>query len=65
MSSIQGKTIHGLGEYCASQGVEHSSQGILDKSKFYRALEEGMRKQGRLARKLMIPHQASGSRLLG
>lgn len=40
MSFIQGKTIYGLGEYSASQAVEHHSQKIWGKSKFYRALEE-------------------------
>lgn len=60
MSFIQGKTIHGLGQYCASQAVEHSSQGILGKNEFYRVLEKGKRKQGRLTRKLTIPHQAAG-----
>lgn len=31
---IQGKTIHRLGEYVASQAAEHASQGIWGKSKF-------------------------------
>lgn len=32
---LQGKTIHGLGEYSASQAVGYFSRGILGKRKFY------------------------------
>lgn len=42
MSFIQGKTVRGLREYSPSQAVEQSSQGILGKNGFYRALEEAM-----------------------
>lgn len=41
---IQGKTIHGLGKYSASQTVERSSQGVLGNSEFY--LEVATWKQG-------------------
>lgn len=34
MSSLQGKTIHRLGEDSPSQAVEHSSQRIQGKSEF-------------------------------
>lgn len=43
---VQGKVIHGLGEYSASQTMVLPFQGILGKSKFYRALEEATRNQG-------------------
>lgn len=32
MCFIQGKTIHGLGEYSASQAMENCSQGIWGKT---------------------------------
>lgn len=37
MSFIQEKAIHALGEYSASQTLEHSSQEILGKTEYYRA----------------------------
>ena len=46
MFFIQEETIHGLGEYNVSQAVKHSSQGILGKLRFYRALEGATQKQG-------------------
>lgn len=46
MSFLQGKTIHGLGEDSASEAAEHSSQGILGKSEFYRVVEAASQKQG-------------------
>lgn len=39
MSFIQGQTIHRLGEYGASQSKEHTSQEILGKREFCKALE--------------------------
>lgn len=45
MSSLQGKTIHRLGEDSPSQAVEYSSQRIQGKSEFYKALEEALQKQ--------------------
>lgn len=42
MSFIQGEAMHGLGEYSASQAMEHSFPGIWGKSEFYWALEEKM-----------------------
>lgn len=44
MSFNQGKTILRLGEYGASEAVEHSSQGVLGKNEFYEALEVAMGK---------------------
>lgn len=38
--------ICGLGEYNASQAVEHASWGVSDKNRFYRILEEAAWKQG-------------------
>jgi len=44
MFFIQRKTIHGLGEYCASHAMEHFSGGILGKREFSRMLEEATQK---------------------
>lgn len=55
MSFIQGRTVHGLGQCCASLAVEHSSQGILGKSKCYRALERQLDTRAWLAWSLGIP----------
>lgn len=38
--------ICGLGEYNASQAVEHASWGVSDKNRFCRILEEAAWKQG-------------------
>ena len=38
MSFIQVKTSHGLGEYSASQAMEHSSWEIMGKSEIYGVL---------------------------
>ena len=46
MYIIQGETTHGLGEYSASESVEHYSLGILGKDKFYRTLAKTIWKQG-------------------
>lgn len=46
MSFIWGKTVHGLGEYSASQAEEPSSLGIWDNSEFYRVLEAARKKEG-------------------
>jgi len=46
MSFIQEKTIHGLGEYRASQTVEHPSRGILGESEFYRVVRGGNMETG-------------------
>lgn len=45
MFFIQGKPIHRLGEYSASQAVKHISWRISGKSEFYRELDEATRKQ--------------------
>lgn len=63
MSFTQGKTTLGLGEYSDSQAVEHSSRGILGKSKFYRVLEEATWKQhmiGWVFRDFLIGQAGSG-----
>lgn len=52
MSFIQGRTIHGLGEYRAFQAVKHFSQGILGKLEFYRVLEEATWKQSRIGQEV-------------
>lgn len=46
---VQGKTIHELGEYRASQTMEHPSQGMLGESEFYRALQEATGNQGMIS----------------
>ena len=52
MFFIQEETIHGLGEYNVSQAVKHSSQGILGKLRFYRALEETTWRQHRIGQEV-------------
>lgn len=43
MSFIQGKTMHGLGAYIASQAVKHSSQFFWIRANFM-VLEKAMQK---------------------
>lgn len=52
MSFIQGKTIHGLEEYSASQEVEHTAQVSLGTSELCRALEEELWKWGMIGQEV-------------
>lgn len=67
MPFIQGGTIHGLAEYSASQAVEQSFWGILDKSRFYRvSVSRDNQKTGQdWLRGRGFPCKASRSHFLG
>lgn len=57
---IQGKTIHRLGKYVASQAAEHASQGIWGKNKFLSVRSSNV-ETAQLAWRLGYAHQASKS----
>lgn len=48
----QGRTILGLGDYSASEAIQHFPQGILCKSGFYKMLEEAMQKQSMIGQEV-------------
>lgn len=52
MSRKQRRASCGLGDYSASEAVQHSTQEVLGKSGFYKTLEGAMQKQSMIGKEV-------------